>query len=240
MSNIFKSQNLDSDLKAFTAALFKTNSFISEITNEIKPSFNRHHKLIYTIALIQYKLEQKHRSDHNKYAFLAEIQSDLLSNISLIFLGFYHQSQMAIRRIIENFYNQVYYFYHPVEFQLLNNGRNEYQPIIQLKEFVDILPTLTELGDKNIKLFNQEVFNHYHELCRTVHTKGIKFMGLAKTIEEIKTLFDVKSHLDHLNGIISKMIYLFYKIYEDLSFTNIEKDLIAKAFDRPVRAALLS
>lgn len=239
MSNIFHSDNLDSDFLNYQKAISKTNKFKYSITPEIKPHFKKYHRLSYVIALIENKLEQKF-TDENKYLFVNEILSDLLANASLILIGYYHSSQILVRRLIENFYNHVYYFEHPVEFEFLNLGRNDYTPIIDLKNYFEAHPLIKPLSDLNIKLFNTATFQHYQELCKTVHTKGEDFMGLAKNIEEIKPDFNVSTHFETINKTLSNIIYLLFKFHADIQFTNVEKDLIAKSFPRNVRQQLLS
>lgn len=239
MSNIFQSENLDVDFTNFQKALLKTNKFQFKITEQTKPALKRFHRLTYVLALLGFKLEQKW-SEENRYLFLNEILSDLLSNSSLCFLGFYYSSQIITRRLIENFYNHIYYFEHPVEFELLNLGRNDYSPIIDLKKYFESHPIIKPLIDQNIKNFNDQLFQHYQELCRTVHTKGEDFMGLAKNLEEIKLEFDLKQHFELINKSLLSMIYLLYKFHLDLTFTNTEKDLISKSFAKNLRGELLS
>ncbi len=238
MSNIFKSENLDIDFDNFQLALLKTNEFKFEIDEKIKPLLKKYHRFTYALALIHNKLEDNCQ-DENKFLFVNEILSDLLANTSLCFLGFYNSSQIIFRRLLENFYNHVYYFEHPVEFELLNLGRNDYTPIIELKTYYENHPIIKGLVDKNIKIFNDQIFQHYQELCRTVHTKGESFMGLAKNLEEIKLDFDLHSNIDQSNKSIQSIIYLLFKFHRDLTFSNVERDLIAKSFPKNLRRNLL-
>lgn len=239
MTNIFHSQNLDKDFEYFQKALLKTNKLKFSIDDTVKPTLKKYHRLTYAIALFENKLEQKWEED-NKFLYLNEILSDLLSNSSISFIGFYYSSHILIRRIIENFYNHIFYFEHPVEFELLNLGRNDYTPIIELKNYFELHPIIKPIIDNNIKLFNDQLFQHYQELCKTVHTKGEDFMGLAKNLEEIKPDFDIISHLEAINKSIQSVIYLLYKFHFDIVFSNTELDIISKSFSRNLRKSLLS
>jgi len=239
MTSIFQSQHIDKDFISFQKALALTNEFKFKITEQNKPTFKKYHRLTYVIALFESKVENEWRED-NKFLFLNEILSDLLSNSSLCLIGFYHSSQIIIRRLLENFYNHIYYFDHPVEFALLNLGRNDYTPIIDLKNYLESHPLIKSSNDKNIKVFNNQLFQHYHELCRTAHTKGEGFMGLAKNLEEIKPEFELTSHIDLINKSLQSIVYLLYKFHRDLIFTHIETDIISKSFQKSLRGELLS
>ncbi|MEQ9412574.1 MAG: hypothetical protein RIF39_02015, partial [Cyclobacteriaceae bacterium] len=100
-------------------------------------------------------------------------------------------------------------------------------------------PTIKPIRDKNIKIHNDNLFQNYQELCRTVHTKGEDFMGLAKNLEEIKPMFDIQKHLDWTNKIILSMIYILYKFHQELTFTNTELDIISRSFPKDERNELL-
>lgn len=239
MSSIFHSTNLDKDFTEFEKALFKTNNFKYVLTPAIKPHLKKYHHLTYVIALIESKLEQKY-SEENKFLFINEILSDLLSNSSIAFIGFLYASQILTRRLIENFYNHIFYYEHPVEFELLNLGRNDYTPIIELKNYFEAHPIIKPLADPNIKKCNDNLFQHYQDLCRTVHTKGEDFMGLAKNLEEIKPDFEIEKHFESISKSLLCMIYLLYKFHYDLTFSNVEKDTISKSFPLNMRKTLLS
>ena len=239
MSSIFKSENLDKDFTKFQDKLLQSCELSFKIDAINKPFLKKYHKLTYVIALFESKLEDKWTED-NKFLFLNELLSDLLSNCSLTFIGFYHSSLIITRRLIENFYNHVFYFDHPVEFELLNLGRNEYTPILDLKSYFESYPLIKALEDKEIKNFNDQLFHHYQELCRTVHTKGETFMGLAKNLEEIKPVFDLAKHLNNVNVSIQSIVYLLYKFHRDLSFSNVENNLISSVFPKNLRSKLLS
>lgn len=239
MANIFKSENLDKDFIKFQQSLFETNKFNHLITSTTKPVLKKYHRLTYLIALFENKLETKWKED-NKFLYLNELLSDLLTNSSLCFIGFYHASLIITRRLIENFYNHVYYFDHPVEFELLNLGRNEYTPMLELKSYFEAHPIIKSLDDKNIKHFNDQVFKHYQELCKTVHTKGETFMGLAKNLEDIKPVFDLAQHLTAINLSTQNIVYLLYKFHRDLRFTNVESNLISSTFPKNIRGMLMS
>jgi len=239
MSNIFKSQNLDKDFITFQEALNKTNIQQHEISGENKASLKRYHRLTYIIALFENKLESKWKEE-NRFLFLNELLSDLLANCSLSLIGFQYSSLIITRRLLENFYNHIYYFEHPVEFELLNLGRNDYTSIVELKKYYESHPFVKPLLDNNIKIFNDQVFAHYQELCKTVHSKGEDFMGLAKNIKEIKPEYNLVNHFTLINQSTQAIIYLLFKFHRDLKFTNMETDLIAKTFTKPLRGSLLS
>lgn len=241
MTNIFHSQNLEKDYTKFQKAFLKTNTFKHTLSPKIKTKFKKYHHLTYVIALFNTKLES-FWNERNRYLFLNEILSDLLLNLTISFIGFHRASEIILRRNIENFYNHIYYFEHPVEYQLLNLGKNDYVPIQNLRSYFEEHPTINpELSvDSNIKKYNDQLFLKYQELCRTVHTKGEAFMGLAKNLEEIKPKIDFASHLQNMNQTIQFIIYLLFKFHTELTFSNTERNIVSNAFSRDVRRLLFS
>ncbi len=240
MSNIFQSENLDNDYTAFEIALFKTNELKFQLSEELKPILKKYHRYTYVVALYLSKLSEKWGADEHRFLYVNEILSDLLCNSSISIIGFYHSSQIIIRRFVENFYNHIYYFEHPVEYALLNMGRNEYTPMLDLKNYFEAHPIIVAHKDANVKLFNSTLFAHYQELCKTVHTKGNEFMGLAKNLEEIKPDVEISKHFEHVNKSAQNIIYLLYKFHTDLEFTNHERDIISKSFAKNIRSQLLA
>lgn len=240
MSNIFRSEKLDEDYKAFAIDLFKTNDFIFKLSEKNTSQFKKFHRLTYALALVNLKLEENYK-DYNKHLFVSEIISDLLSSLSLTFLGFNLAANVLLRRITENFYNHIYYFDHPVEFQNLNQGKNEYIPLIDLKKYFETYPFLKFKEDPLLKKYNDQIFNSYQELCRFVHTKGYDFMGLAKNIMEIKSKdTDVIDQLNKFNQVSSGILYCIFKFHRNLQYNHFEKDIIAKSFTKSERSSLLN
>jgi hypothetical protein len=240
MSNIFKSENLSRDYQNFEGALFAPKSNKYTLSREFKPQLKKYHTLTYIIALFAHKLQEKWVEDFHKYLFVSEIRSDLLSNSEISILGYYNSSKILSRRFIENFFNHVYFFDHPVEYELLNQGRNEYTPLIELKQYFLNHPVIkAQLNlDSNIKIYSENLINNYHELCKHVHTKGVDFMDLATNLTETRPEIDIIKHFEFANGAASDMIYLLYKFHQDISFTPVEKSILSKAFPRDVRRSL--
>jgi len=239
VANIFKSEILEKDLGDFIYSLNQQTISNHSIDSSSKPLIKKFHRNAYIIALLLNKLEKRHIDEH-RFLFLSEVLSDLLSNIKLSIIGFKQSSLIITRRILENFYNHIYYFEHPVEYKLLNLGRNEYTPILELKSYLEAHPLFKTISDRNIKIFNDQVFQHYQELCRIVHTKGRNFMGLAKNLEDIRPGYILNDHIESINNTILVMVYLLFKFHRDLEFSNIEKSLISKTFPISLRGHLLS
>jgi len=225
MSNIFKSENIEIDFENFKQEIFNTNVFIATDETVKHHSFKKFHKLLYGFALIQFKASLNHKDLICKFVFLKEIQSDFLMFTTLVFQGFYNSSMIQYRRIIENFYNHIYYFNHKVEFIKLNNGKNDYTPLIELKDYLNSYPNIK--GQKNISDFNNYIFSEYVELNRIVHTKGIEFMSLSKNLEDIKNEIDFDNIFSKTNEVLFRIIYILYKFHNDLEFTNVEKRIIS-------------
>lgn len=241
MTNIFHSENVEKDFRDFESVLNSITGAkydISEPKN--KSIIKKYHQVTYIIALLLKKNELQWKESVHKYIFLNEILSDLLINSHLSILGYLSSSLMIVRRILENFYNHIYYFDHPIELEQLNNGRNEYVPIIDLKKYIESYPYIKSLDDENIKIYNDRIFSYYHELCKVVHTKGVDFMGLARTLEEIKKPYDFEKHLQAINDIMLNIIYLLYKFHKEIRFTHEETNLITKVFSKDIRGQLLS
>lgn len=236
MSNIFNSDNINTDLINFKKEIFNTNQIeASSLTTDL-PSFKKYHKLLYTLALIQYKVSVKHNKNEHKFVFLKEIQSDLLMFIPLLFQGFKNSALIHYRKIIENFYNHIFYFDHKIEFEKLNNGKNEYTPILSLKEYLNSYPSIK--NDKNIKAFNEHIFTEYTELNKVVHSKGIDFMSLSNNLKEIKKEIDFENTFENINELTYRVIYILFKFHTDFELTNTEKKTISSSIPKKYRSEL--
>jgi len=238
MSNVFESQSLNNDFVEFSKELFKTNSFKYSADGPVGPVLKSYHRLVYVLALIELKLELTWTEDH-QFIFANEILSDLLSNSVQIFQGFQNVSQILLRRIIENFYHHIFFFEHPVEYELLNLG-NDYIPVADLRDYYNSHPVIRALKDPKTFEFNAAIYSHYQELCRVVHSKGETFMGLARTLDQIKQDFDVSQYLAQSNQSLRSVIYLLVRFHRELTFTAVEKNLISLSFPKPLRATLMA
>lgn len=238
MSNIFKSKNVEVDFEEFYKKINQANNKIFEFKSEEVSHIKKYHKFIYVLSLIIKK--NCDSKSENSCAFLMEIISDLLVNVSLSIKGYLNVSRIIKRRIIENFYNHIYYIDHPIELECLNRGKNDYVPIISLKEYFKSHPQIIDLSDKNIFNYNDFIFLEYQELCKIVHTKGFSYMGLANNLDDVINFDGYIENLISYNDLLSKFIYILYRFHRDLAFTHIEKDLISKCFSKPLRNTLLS
>lgn len=236
MSSIFQSDKLEKDFELFKDEIFKLNTVSADDSIKSLPEFKRYHSLIYAIALIQIKVK-KPGMDLCKFVFLAEIQSDLLLLITHLVFGFKNTSMLTYRRVIENFYNHIYYFNHEIEFAHLNNGRNEYSPIIDLKNYLTSYPYFPKT-DRFIKEFNDYIFNEYTELNKYVHSKGVDFMGLSKSLTELKQIIDYEKTLQQMNEVIYRILYILYKFHVDIKMKHVELKLITDCIPRDKRANL--
>lgn len=219
------SEYLDQDYIKFSKEICRAAKISHMITANVEVNFKKHHKSIYSIALISTKLINTTKEE-NKLVFLAEIVSDLLTITKLAFLGFETPALIVLRRLIENFYNHIYYTDHPVEYEHLNLGKNEYTPIDKLKSYFDTHPKFVGSDDQNLKEYNQALFNEYQQLCKVVHSKGRDAMNLAGCLKDLTVSFDITDFLKSVINIELFMVYLLYKFHKDLKFTATEKTIL--------------
>ena len=216
---------LEKDYLKFKKEIEKSVKRLFKIESGVETSFKKHHKSTYAIALILTKLESIVKEE-NKLIFLAEILSDVLTLTKLSFIGFETPSQIILRRLIENFYNHIYYFDHSIEYAHLNAGRNEYFPMEKLKLYFDSHPVFFDRTDPTIKEYNSNLFKEYQELCKVVHSKGKDSMNLAKCLKDLRQEFDITELLNKVNNIELYIVYLLYKFHMELKYTATEKNLI--------------
>lgn len=219
------SEYLNQDYIKFSKEISKVAKVSYKIAGSVETNFKKHHKSVYSIALISAKLSNSVKGE-NKLVFLAEIISDLLTATKLSFLGFETPALIVLRRAIENFYNHIYYTDHPVEYEHLNLGKNEYTPIDKLKLYFDTHPTFIGSDDTNLKEYNQSLFNEYQRLCKVVHSKGKDAMNLAKCLKDLTDDFDINDLLKSVINIELFIVYLSYKFHKDLKFTATEKAIL--------------
>jgi hypothetical protein len=219
------SEFLNQDYVKFSKEIAKLSKTVFKIEGSVETNFKKHHKSTYSIALILTKLN-KEVNEENKLVFLAEILSDLLTVTKISFLGFETPALIVLRRTIENFYNHIYYSDHPVEYEHLNNGKNEYTPIDKLKSYFDTHPKFFESDDPYLKEFNNSLFNEYHQLCKVVHSKGKDSMNLAKCLKDLTDNFEINDLLKLSINIELFIVYLLYKFHKNLKYTATEKAII--------------
>ncbi len=216
---------LDDDYLKFKKEIGKSIGLLFKIESDVESVFKKHHKSTYVIALILTKLK-KNVNEENKLIFLAEILSDILTITKLSFAGFETPSLIILRRLIENFYNHIYYFDHPIEYAHLNAGKNEYTPIEKLKLYFDTHPVFFDQNDATLKEYNQLLFNEYQQLCKVVHSKGRDSMNLANCLKDLRHEFEIKDFLKQVINIELYIIYLVYKFHKELAFTATEKNIV--------------
>jgi len=231
------SQNLSQDYLKFSREILKSSKSAFEIDNALTPKFKKHHRSVYAIALLVTKLEKESTEEH-KLVYLAEILSDILTLTKLAFLGFEAPALILLRRTIENFYNHIYYTHHPIEFEQLNLGKNEYTPIDKLKLYVDAHPNFVVSRDNHLKEFNQNLFNVYQRLCKVVHSKGIDSLNLSKCLHDLTQEFEIGDFLNQLIEVEVCLVYITYKFHKSLQFTATEKSVITAVIPTNKRTQL--
>ncbi len=237
MSSIFQSEKRQIDFEKFkeeVTSLYTISTPDKSICD--LPEFKKLHSLIYSVALIQIKVSKDETLIY-KSVFLREIQSDLLLLLTHSIFGFYNTTMIIYRRVIENFYNHVFYYNHEIEFIHLNNGRNEYTPIIELKNYLTTYPFLSG-SDKLIKDYNDYIFSEYTELNKFVHAKGINFMGLAKSLKELKKEINHKETFNQINETVYRMIYILYKFHSTIKLKPVELKLVTDCIPKDKRTSL--
>ncbi|MCL2291188.1 MAG: hypothetical protein FWC34_10910 [Bacteroidetes bacterium] len=235
MSSIFESQKKEQDFLLFKDEILKINDTLSKDVSAL-PEFKKFHSLLYALSLIQIKVTQVEKIP-NRTVFLQEIRSDLLLLITHAIFGYHNTSMMTYRKVIENFYNHIFYFNHEIEFFHLNNGKNEYTPIINLKNYLITHPKFLE--DKLNKDFNDYIFNEYTKLNNYVHAKGIHFMGLAKSLQDLRQTIDYSRVLYGINITIYKIIFLLFKFHNNIKFQPVELKLITDCIPKTMRKKLM-
>lgn len=231
------SKNLADDYSRFRAEIPKSTSSPFKDLAKFESSLKKQHKSIYCIALILTKVESQH-TDRNKVDYLAEILSDCLTATKLSFLGFESSSLIVMRRAIENFYNHVFYFDHPIEYEHLNLGRNEYTPIDKLKLYFDTHPIFKDVEKHPIIDYNQMLFNEYQQLCKVVHAKGQDSMNLSKNLKDLKQDFDIKPVLELFTRIEVYIVYLLFRFHRSIKFTHAEISIITSVVPIEKRSSL--
>lgn len=231
------SENVNKDFLRFEKDIKKSLTCFFELDSAITNELEKYHKNTYIIALILEKLKSIYKEE-NKIIFYAELLSDLLACSRLSLLGLENVSLMILRRAIENFYNHIYFIHHPIEYEHLNAGRNEYTPIMKLKEYLEGHPVFFSSEDTTIKEYNDRLFKEYHELCKVVHSKGRESMNLANCLKQLVNDFDIKEFLNRVSNIELLIVYLTYKFHKEIKFTAVEKSLIVSAVPSNKRGLL--
>ena len=231
------SENLKKDYEHFKTEIQKGLRTTSKISGTLEVSFKKHHKSLYAITLLLMKLKEN-KTNENEYIFFQEIISDFLNISKLITLGFEIPSLVLLRRVIENFYNHIYYFDHKIEYLYLQRGKNEYTPIDKLKLYFDSHPVFFDRADQTLKDYNQHLFNEYQDLCKVVHSKGSDSMNLSLTLKELRTEFDLDKFYKRLYQIELYLVYLLFKFHKTIKLTPVEKAILVSLVPADKRGSL--
>lgn len=185
------------DLKTF---LMKIRIISSKWLKQNSSRFKVFHKLTFPFLIWDHCLT--HKEPYRRY-FVREARSDSIHAVLTVLIGCRKSASLLLRGLIEDILRHIYYFDHPVEFNLLSKYK-EYVPFRDLITYVKKHPKLSRLLEKTDCLARlQQV---YETTSKYVHAKSEKFMQLSKALDEIKfdqTYFDW--HIEQLKLVASDL-----------------------------------
>lgn len=207
-----------------------------------KLSFD-YYKMSYSIFVLISELIRKRKGT----VFLKELKTEIVTLISLGTLGF--EISLHLRRCIELALKHVYYFDHPIEYQILlesfksSEMTKQDRTVRDLFSYLLMHPNLKKLKELNNPV--NLIDNSYQNLCEIVHARKIPIPSKLEectlprlTKEEIQQA--KKTYRQIVRSII--VLLITFHIKSAANFDGYKKELILyslnPALSRNVRTTL--
>jgi hypothetical protein len=224
------------DFEDFKAFLLDKN-----ITSEqwLVDNLNELRKLhTITLSLIIWDHTFRSRSPHQKY-FLKETRSDCIHSLFAVFTGCRKAANLLLRGVIENVLRHLYYFDHPIEFQLIGQN-DEYLQLKDLMQYIRKHPALYKTVEETACVLD-ELEQTYKMASKFVHAQNLRFMQLSKALSEIA--FDQRFfewYVRKFGRVASHLNLLLILLhYEDFKAMNRDyKKVILKTMSKSNKKAL--
>lgn len=168
------------DFREIVAFFKKTHNILNPFEKGNVGSIKKIHETSYGFLVLKSKLKVKNHAN----IFLSEIQSDYLQLMPLILKGYEKLAMILLRDILENTLKYIYYYDHPIEYQLLEERNKNYIFFEELLRYVIEHPIIRPHVEKLI--FTSRIKDKYSELSKYVHSKDINYMHLIKYLKQIK------------------------------------------------------
>lgn len=138
------------------------------------------HKSMYSLILWRFLL--KKLPQHAKY-FLDEIASDSLQILPQALMGYRKPVDLMIRGIIENILRYIYFFHHPIEFQISNTEVRWFIKIDDLFNYTKNHPVFVKVQKKFDAISRLRTL--YDELSSFVHGRRVIHLEMRRALKDV-------------------------------------------------------
>lgn len=164
--------------------------------NELLIGIKKLHRATYSLILWRFRL--RHIPQHGR-PFIEEIASDALQILPQALAGYVKTTHLLTRGIIENTLRYLYFFDHPIEYQIMNSGKKWY---VEPKELFEYATSHPDLADVEIKFGALgKLKSLYSDLSGSIHGRCVEDLEMRVALNKI--VFDQKE-LDRHVGFVER------------------------------------
>jgi len=174
----------DTDFEDFKLFLLKKKMTSDEWLTGNLDKLRLFHTITLSFVIWDHCLRRK--APNQKY-FMKETRSDCINSVFAVFTGCRKAANVLLRGMIENTLRHIYYFDHPIEFQMLMLDE-EHMPFRELLQYSRKHPALSKAIREAACL--EDLEQTYKTSSKFVHAQSLKFMQLSRALEEVE--FDQK------------------------------------------------
>lgn len=179
------------DLEGVVEFLRKTNLIPKSPGKEILIGVKKLHRATYSLILWRFRLQH---IPHHGRPFIEEIASDALQILPQALAGYVKTTRLLTRGIIENTLRYLYFFDHPIEYQIMNRSEKWYLGTKELFEYAIKHPVL---GTVEINFHAIEKLKSlYRDLSGSIHGRCVKDLEMRVALNKI--LFEQKALNQHV------------------------------------------
>jgi hypothetical protein len=171
---------VESDFENMKSFLKKKGIISEEWLKDNQDKLATFHELVSSFVVWNHHLRKK--EEHQRY-FIGETRSDSINIILAVLSGSKKAVNLLLRGIIENTLNHIYYFDHPIEFQLISIN-DEYLTFKELISYVKKHPLMAGCLEGTQVLSRLE--QGHKTTSKFVHSQSPQFMQNFQSLCEIK------------------------------------------------------
>lgn len=228
--------SLARDLEGVLVFLQGINLVPTHPGNELLVGIRKLHRATYSLILWRFRLR---RIPPHARPFVEEIASDALQILPHALAGYVKTTNLLTRGIIESALRYIYFFDHPIEYQMMNSGRKWYMEPRELFEYANSHPGLAHVETKFGAL--AKLRSLYSDLSGSVHGGRVEDLemrvALNKIVFEQKALDKHVAFIERCAEAVNFVLSTFH-VEKVRAFQAEDRRIIMRSISAPGRQIL--